>query len=232
MASPADVVIQQITGVAPGGFHTRDANAVASKSGTRYMTGDLYDSSLTTHPVPIPVNDGGVSGSYWVTHCIYCSDAPDTYLKNLRYYQGDWSVGSRADWNLGSSNSLPAGLYIGISSSTLADARLATQGFISGNYDQADGVEKVRGYTLSSNTDGHTVYKYSAIPNALSGGMVIIDKFDTLGNAYMVQSGQIIDDDLANGARSYCIVTQVQVGSGAAAGNKSDKTATFCYSEA
>jgi len=229
MASPATVVIQQMTGTAPGTFATRDSEPVADGAGTRYMTLDSSDSSLTTHPIPIPTNDGGVSGSYWVTHCIYCTVAPDTYLKDLRYYQGDWSVGSKSDWTLGSSNTLPAGLYIGISSSTLADARLNSQGFISGNYDQADGVVKVHGYTLSSNTNGHTVYKYSAIPNALSGGMMIIDKFDTLGNAYMVQSGQIIG---AATGRSYCIVTQVQVGSGAAAGNKSDKTATFVYSEA
>ena len=224
MASPATVVIQQMTGAAPGGFHTRDANAVADKSGTRYMTADEYDSSLTSYPIPIPTAGGGVSGSYWVTHCLYCSDAPDTYLKNLRYYQGDWSTSPKVDWNLGSGSSWAAGLYIGVSSAGVADAKELSQGFPSGSYDQAAGGVGVYGDMISGN---HTYYAGCSGP--LSGGMIPITHFGSLANAFMVQSGQIMG---ATTGRSYCIVTQVLVGSGAVAGNKDDKTATFVYSEA
>jgi len=215
--------IEQITGPAPGTYHPRDSNPVAQHSGTRYMTSDQYDSALTNYPIPIPTNDGGVSGSYWVTHCLNVTTAPDTYIKNLRYYQ-TWNTSSKEDWSLGTSSSWNPGLYIGISSSTIADARKYTQGFPTSQYVQATGVEGVYGNLISGN---HTYYANCA--NPASGGMVLIDNFNSLSNAYMVQSGQVVGNTTG---RSYCIVTQVLVGSGATAGNKDDKTATFVYTEA
>ena len=59
--------------------------------------------------------------------------------------------------------------------------------------------------------------------------MVSITNFNSPDNAYMVQSGNVVG---ASTGRSYCIVTQVIVGSGATQGEKADKTATFVYSEA
>ena len=227
----ATIVIEQWTGAAPGTPHTRDANAVASKSGTRYMTSDQYDSSLTTYPIPIPTTANGLSGSYWVTHCLNCTVAPDTYIKNVKYYQ-TWTADPNTDWSLAGgswtrSGKIGPGLYIGISSSTVADAKLLTQWFASGNYDEADGTEGTFGYVISTATNGHAHYLGCSSP--ASGGMVSIAHFSDLDNAYMVQSGQALG---AATGRTYCIVTQVLVGSGATAGNKADKTATFSYTEA
>ena len=95
----ATVIIEQVTGAAPGAFHARDSNDVADKSGTRYMTSDQYDSSLTTYPIPIPTAANGISGSYWVTHCLNKTVAPDTYIKDVKYYQ-TWTNSPCADWNL------------------------------------------------------------------------------------------------------------------------------------
>ena len=227
-----------MTGASPGSFHTRDANAVADKSGTRYMTSDQYDSSLTTYPIPIPVNANGLSGSYWTTHCLNVTVAPDTYIKDVKYYQ-TWSTSPTSDWSLegaswARSGRIGPGLYIGISSQTIAAARNLTsgsQGFISGNYQIAAGGESVYGYPISTATNGHAYY-IGALA-AASGGMVSITHFDTLANAYIVQSGNVYHDGAADSTgRTRCIVTQVLVGSGATAGNKTDKTATFSYTEA
>lgn len=224
----ATVIVEQIVGAAPGEYYFKDnANP---KSGTRYMTSDQWNGTLTTYPIPIPTSENGISGSYWVTHCINCTVAPDTYLKDLRYYQS-WTTDPKTDWKLGSGSKvsgLRPGLYIGVSSNSLADSRMQTQGFPSGGYDQAAGNEGTFGYYISAATNGHTYYRVLT-DNAMSGGMVSITNFDSLGNAYMVQSGQIVGPSTG---RSYCIVTQVLVGSGAAAGDKADKTATFVYSEA
>jgi len=224
----ATVIIEQIYNTAPGTFIYKD-NSGTEKSGSRYMTTDNFDGSLTTHPIPIPTADNGISGSYWITHCIDCTVAPDTYLKNLRYYQ-TWSVDPVTDWSLGSSvanaGRIGPGLYIGISSATVADAKILTQGFPSGSYEQAAGNEGTSGYYISNSANGYDYYTNCSAP--ASGGMVSITHFDSLGNAFMVQSGQIVG---ASTGRSYCIVTQVLVGSGATAGEKADKTATFVYSE-
>lgn len=227
----ATVQIEQMTGAAPGSFHPRDSNAVASKSGTRYMTSDEYDSSLTTYPIPIPTNNNGISGSYWVTHCLNCTVAPDTYIKDVKYYQ-TWSSDPNTDWDLaaagwGSTGRIAPGLYIGVSSATIANCRILSQGFPSGSYDQADGTQGTFGYAISTATNGHSYYLGCSAP--ASGGMVSITNFDSLDNAIMVQSGQVLGPSTG---RTYCIVTQVLVGSGATAGNKTDKTATFSYTEA
>jgi hypothetical protein len=58
--------------------------------------------------------------------------------------------------------------------------------------------------------------------------MIPITHFDNQTNALMVQSGQVVG---AATGRSWCIATQVLVGSGATQGEKADKTATFVYSE-
>jgi hypothetical protein len=224
----ATVIVEQIVGAAPGDYYYKDnANA---KSGTRYMTSDQWNGTLTTYPIPIPTALNGISGSYWVTHCINCTVAPDTYLKDLRYYQ-TWTTDPKTDWKLGSgqkAGELKPGLYIGVSSASVANAKIYTQGFPSSSYEQATGSEGTFGYYISAATNGLTWYN-ALTDSAASGGMISITNFDSLANAFMVQSGQIVG---AATGRSFCIATQVIVGSGAAAGDKADKTATFVFSEA
>ena len=197
------------------------------------MTSDQYDSSLTTYPIPIPTLHNGLSGSYWTTHCLNATVAPDTYIKHVKYYQ-TWTDNPCADLDLSgaawAAAKLKPGLYIGISSQTIVAARntaSGSQGIISGQYVQATGTEGVCGNIISG-TSGYAWYSGTQATRA-SGGMVSIANFDTLANAYVVQSGNMVG---AATGRSYCIVTQVLVGSGATAGNKSDKTATFSYTEA
>ena len=225
----ATVVIEQITGPAPGTYHPRDSNAVAQGSGTRYMTSDQYDSSLTNYPIPIPKNYQGISGSYWVTHLLKCTVLPDTYLKDLKYYQ-TWNVDPVTDWSLGNpGSSLDPGLYIGISSSTVAEAKTGgSQGFPSGLYVQATGTEGVFGDLIK---DSHTYYS-TTCASPVSGGMIPINTFSDIDNAYIVHSGNFVTSADSTPKRSYAIVTQVLVGSGATPGNKADKTATFTYTEA
>ena len=96
------------------------------------MTADASDSSLTTNPIPIPTALHGLSGSYWVTHCLNVTVAPDTYIRNIKYYQ-TWDDGSCADWDLSGSgwanpSRLRPGLYIGISSQTVAAAQALASG--------------------------------------------------------------------------------------------------------
>lgn len=234
----ATVQIELMYGVSPGTFHARDSNAVASKSGTRYMTyDDGSDSSITGYPIPIPTNANGLSGSYWVTHCLNKTVAPDTYIKDIKYYQ-TWTTSPCADWSLSGSGwagvKLKPGLYIGVSSQTAAACRntsSGSQGFLSGNYSQATGVESVYGNVISG-TSGHPYYS-GGTTTAASGGMVSILNFNTLANAICVQSGNVYNNASSNSVgRTRCIVTQVLVGSGATAGNKADKTATWVYSEA
>ena len=210
----ATVHIEQITG-SPGSetYTYKDTT-----SGTRYYTADIPDKDSTAYPIPIPTNNNGISGSYWATHCINVVSAPSTYIKNLRYYQ-TWNTSPKDDWSLGNGGDL----VIGISSSTISDARTFTQGFPSSQYDQATGTIGVCGDFISGN---HAYYAACASP--LSGGATTITDFDSVNNAYMVQSGQVVG---ATTGRSYCIVTQVLVGSGATQGEKVDKTATFVYSE-
>jgi len=217
---PAKVEIEQLTG-GPPGSETYTVKT-GTESGTRYYTMDSNLSGSSLNPIPIPTSDGGVSGSYWVTHCINVTQAPTTEITDLRYYQS-WSIGPKKDWQLGSSNSWSAGLYIGVSSASLTAIRGSSNGFNSGSYCRASGTQGTSGYLISGN---HAYYE--AIATAMSGGWCPIDPFNSVTNAYMVQKGQVVAADTG---RSWCIVTQVLVGSGAIQGEKTDKTATFVYSE-
>jgi len=215
----AIVIVEEMTGPTASPIFTfKDTT-----TGSRYYTADESGSSLTTYPIPIPTNDGGVSGSYWKTHLINVTSAPSQWIKNIRYYQ-TWSSSPKADWNLGSSNTWPAGLYIGVSSATLEDCKSLTQGFHSGSYARASGTQGTCGYLISGN---HSYY--ANIATAMSGGWCPIDAFDSVSNAYMVYSGTAIYAPTTS--RCYCIVTQVLVGSGATQGEKADRTATYVYSE-
>jgi hypothetical protein len=230
----ATVQVEQITGAAPGTFTRKDNSGVA-KSGTRYMTSDQSDGSLTTYPIPIPTAGQGASGSYWVTHCLNVTVAPDTYIKDVKYYQ-TWSTDPNTDWALstGVTGTPAPGLYIGVSSASIANCKVFSQGFPSSSYDVADGTEGTCGNILSGNHDWYS----NVNTTAHSGGMVPIEHFDTLANAIMVHSGQVTHahgggSPSANSfGRTYCILTQVVVGSGATAGEADDKTATWVYSEA
>ena len=213
---PATVIIEELTGGTDGNPGSYTQKDTSNKS--RYYTADDASSDATTNPIPIPTNYQGYSGSFWKTHLIHVTVAPSTYIKNLRYYQ-TWTANPHDDWSLG----YHGDVVIGISSSTVADARVYTQGFPSSQYDVATGVVGVCGDFISGN---HTYYQSCA--NPLSGGATSIADFNSLSNAYMVQSGQVVG---ATTGRSYCIVTQVIVGSGATQGVKSDRTATFVYDE-
>jgi hypothetical protein len=233
----ATVQVEQITGPTTAMVFSWKGTTDTPKSGTRYKTEDDMDGSATTYPIPIPTEGNGISGSYWVTHCVNVTGAPSTYIKNLRYYQ-TWTTDPETDWALGANvenaGKIGPDLYIGISSNSVANARLLSQGFPSGSYTRATGVLGEFGYYLSgyavNGANGAHLF-YSGCNNAgspLSGGMVPIGSFDGVGTAYMVQSGQVVG---ASTGRSWCIVTQVLVGSGATQGDKADKTATFVYSE-
>ena len=75
----ATVQVEMMYGASPGSFKYKDTTA-ADKSGSRYMTSDQWDGSLTTYPIPIPQGANGISGSYWLTHCINCEGNTDIYL--------------------------------------------------------------------------------------------------------------------------------------------------------
>jgi len=214
----ATVQIEQITGTAGSETYTYKDTT----SGTRYYTTDSAVVGATTNPIPIPTTDAGKSGSYWVTHCINVTAAPTAYIKNLRYYQ-TWTTSPYDDWTLGTGGDL----LIGVSSATVADAKVFTQGFVSGSYDQADGVQGTYGYHISGKgAENHSYYSGCSAP--MSGGASTITDFSDVDNAYMVQSGQVV---AVGTGRSYCIVTQVIVASGATQGDKTDKNATFVFSE-
>jgi len=238
----ATVKIVQLTGTAGSESYHVKTNTGGEVSSTRYMTSDQWDGSLDTYPIPIPTTDSGISGSYWVTHCLQCTVAPSTYCKNVKYYQ-TWTNSPKADWALGSSstaNKIQPGLYIGVSSNSVAACRnylSGSQGFPTGSYVQATGVEETFGYYISGfNVAGangaHTYYSGANRDGTpLSGGMVSISNFDSQANAICVQSGSFVTDGSVLPKYSYCIVTQVLVGSGATQGEKTDKTATFVYTE-
>jgi len=178
---------------------------------------------LTTNPIPIPTNDGGLSGSFWVTHCINITSTPSSYVKNLKWYITMTSSNIGADWNLGTNGDL----MIGVSSAAAADTKTWSQGFSSSSYNQASGTTGTFGYFLSSASNGHSYYR--DIASALSGGAASTKTYNSLANAYMVQSGSVMDNP--GTGRSNFIATQVWVASGATQGDKPDKTATFVYSE-
>lgn len=207
----ATVVIKEITG--PEGSPTYTTKDDGSNP-SRYYTADLADSASTSYPIPIP--DTGTNRSYWKTHFLDITSAPDTYIKNVKYYQ-TWSTSPNADWALGTNGDL----VVGISSSTVTDARILTQGFPTSSYDQATGTQGTTGDGIAS-----THSYYSSLPN---GQEVSITNFDSQDNALMVQSGQVVGNSTGE---SYCVVTQVIVGVGATQGSKADKTATWVYDEA
>lgn len=213
----ATVIIQEITGP----FNSETWTEKNTFTGSRYYTSDDFASGATTNPIPIPTNNNGLSGSYWKSHCLYISVAPDVKIENVRYYQ-TWSVDPNTDWSLGTNGDL----VIGISSATVDLAREVTNGFPSSSYMQANGVEGTYGWWISGSNPGHQYYSGCTAP--LSGGATTIADFDSLANAFMVQSGQVVG---ATTGRSWCIVTQVLVGSGASQGIADYKTATFVYSE-
>jgi len=114
-----------------------------------------------------------------------------------------------------------------VSSASVSDAQTFTQGFPSSSYDQAAGTVGSFGYNLSgTGAENHSFYSGCSSP--MSGGASTITDFDSVDNAYMVQSGQVVG---AATGRSWCIATQVIVASGATQGEKTDKTATFVFSE-
>jgi len=118
-------------------------------------------------------------------------------------------------------------VIIGISSNTIADAKVFTQGFPSSSYDQATGTVGLFGNWMSGQ-DATSHSYYSGCGSTMSGGATTIADFSDVDNAYMVQSGQVVGADTG---RSWCIATQVIVASGATQGDKTDKTATFVFSE-
>jgi len=209
----ATVQIEQATGASP------DYTVKSTTAKTRYYTADSSASGATTNPIPIPTENAGISGSFWVSHCINVTVAPTAYIKDLRWYLTMTSSNMNDDWLLGGSGDL----MVGVSSASVSDAKTLSQGCPNASYDQATGTTGSFGDYISSN---HTYY--SACASALSGGATSTKDYDSLANALMVQSGQVV---AAATGRSDFLVTQVLVGSGATQGDKDDKTATFVYSE-
>jgi len=214
------VQVEQITGDVASPIYSYKTTTPA-KSGVRYMTTDNPDGSLTTYPIPIPTAANGRSGSYWVTTLVNVTGAPSTEIKNLKWYI-NWSArpSSTSEWHLG----LKGDHVVGVSSAAIADCKTMSQGFPSSQYRRASGSEGVYGYHISSNHG----YYHDICSSPLSGGTCSTYAFNSQGNALMVQSGQVVG---AATGRSLCIVTQVIVGSGALQGDKTDKTATFVYTE-
>ena len=205
------------TGIGDAYFTVKDA----SGSPSRYYTADNSSSSLTTNPIPIPTEDAGYSGSYWKTHCINATSPATEYIKDIRWYITIASSNVGDQWLLGTSGDL----VIGISNNTIAEAKASTQGFPSSAYEPSDGVEGTFGYFITDDSNGHSYYNDAS---TLSGGATSTCDFTSLADAYYVQAGNLQG---VSGGRSYCIATQVIVGSGATQGVKPDITATFVYSE-
>ena len=206
----ATVQIKEVTG--PEGSPTYTLKDTSNKS--RYYTADLADSDSTDYPIPIPT--AGTNRSYWKSHCLDITVGPDTYIKNVKYYQ-TWTTDPNTDWALGTDGDL----IIGVSSSTVADCRTLSQGCPIASYDQATGTQGTTGDPIETT---HTYY------SATAGKKMSITNFSSQSSALMVQSGQVVG--AGETGKSYLVVTQVIVGSGATQGLKADKTATFVYTEA
>ena len=207
----ATVSIKEITGSAGSPTYTLKDD---SSNPSRYYTADLADSASTSYPIPIPT--AGTNRSYWKSHCLDITSGPDTYIKNVRYYQ-TWTTDPNTDWALGTNGDL----IVGVSSSSVDDCRTLSQGCPPASYEQATGTPGSTGDALESS---HTYYA------GTSGKYKSITYFSSQSSALMVQSGQVVG---ASGTgKSYIVVTQVLVGPGATQGLKSDKTATFVYDEA
>jgi len=206
----ATVVIKEVTGPEASPTYTLKDESNPS----RYYTADLADSDSTAYPIPIP--DSGINRSFWKSHCLDITSGPDTYIKNVRYYQ-TWTTSPNADWSLGTGGDL----IVGVSSSTVEDCRTLSQGCPISNYDQATGTVGQTGDPIETT---HSYYSTTA------GKKMSITNFDSLDNALMVQSGQVVG--AGETGKSYLVVTQVLVGPGATQGLKPDRTATFVYDEA
>ena len=215
----ATVIIEEITGA----FGSETFTEKNTDSNSRYYTADSHLSGSTSNPIPIPNDtDGGLSGSYWKTHLLSVTSEADVRIENVRFYVG-WTSPPSSQWTLG-----PDGDHIiGVSSASVSDCKIFTQGFPSSQYDQAEGVEGSFGYFLSGNVDGtkdHTYYS-----GCSNGHYESTWNFSSQATAMMVYSGQVKDN--TTGRLSGCIVTQVLVGSGATQGEKADVTATWVYDE-
>lgn len=215
----ATVQIEEVTGDAGSKVYTvKSTNEGVDSS--RYYTSDASGAALTTNPIPIP-NDtgGGVSGSYWKTHCLNVTSAPDVRIENIRFYVG-WTSHPSSQWTLGYGGDH----VIGVSSSTIADCRIYSQGFSGDLYDQATGTEGTCGDFISgAGSVNHTFYAACT-----DGHTESLWAFSSQAGALLVQSGQAIG---ATTGRLYHIVTQVLVASGATQGEKADVTATWVYDE-
>jgi len=209
----ATVKIVEVTGSEASPTFTEKSTAAGS--GSRYCTTDTADiNTAANYPIPIP--DSGTNRSYWKSHCLDITSGPATYIKNVKYYQ-TWSNDPATDWSLGSGGDL----IVGVSSSSVTDCRTLSQGCPLANYDQATGTEGQTGDPLET-----THSYYSATP----GKYMSITNFNSSDNALMVQAGEVVGS--GETGKSYLVVTQLIVGSGATPGPKPDVTATFVYEEA
>ena len=209
----ATVEIKEITGPEASPTYTlKDDSAHPS----RYYTADIADSDSTDYPIPIPTTSGSINRSYWKSHCLDITSGPSTYIKNVRYYQ-TWTSSPHDDWNLGAGGDL----IVGVSSSSVSDCRTKSQGCPQSQYDQATGTQGTTGDPIETH---HAYYKNCA------GKKMSITNFSSQSSALMVQSGQVVG--AGETGKSYIVVTQVLVGSGATPGTKPDRTATFVYDEA
>jgi len=206
----ATVVIKEITG--PEGSPTYTLKDESNPS--RYYTADISDSDSTSYPIPIPT--AGTNRSFWKSHCLDITSGPDTYIKNVRYYQ-TWTNSPNEDWSLGTDGDI----IVGVSSSSVDDCRTLSQGCPQSSYDQATGTIGQTGDPIETT---HSYY------SATAGKKMSITYFSSQTSALMVQSGQVVG--AGETGKSYIVVTQVIVGSGATQGLKPDRTATFVYDEA
>ena len=215
----AVVQIEEVTG--PAGAKVYTVKDDSGSLNSRYYTADHSGASLTTYPIPIPNGTGGgVSGSYWKTHCLAVTSEPSVKLENIRFYV-QWTSHPSSQWTLGYGGDH----IIGVSSASIADCRILTQGFSGNGYDEANGVQGEFGYLISGqqSAEDHTYYSDCANGHYLSTWA-----FSSQAGALMVYSGQAIG---ATTGRLFHIVTQVKVASGATQGAKDAVTATWVYDE-
>jgi len=221
----AEVQVEEITGAF--GSETFTLKDDTEVNNSRYYTADNHSATATTNPVPIP-NEvvGGVSGSYWKTHCLNVTGAPSVRIENIRFYVG-WDTHPSSQWLLCAGNT-EGDHVIGVSSASDADCRILTQGFPSSSYDQATGTESVCGDFISgAGSVNHTYYN-----GCTNGHIKSTALFSTQTNALMVYSGTKTRNGSSNCVgRSWAVCTQVLVASGATQGEKDPVTATWVYDE-
>jgi hypothetical protein len=228
----ATVQIEELTGGSDGTAGTYTVKNTVTTS--RYFTADSDSASATTNPIPIPNDVGaGRSGSYWKTHLLNIVSKPDVRIENIRYYV-QWTTHPSSQWTLCGNNIL-GDHVIGVSSASIADAKLHSNGLPSSQYDIATGTVGVCGDFISGN---HLYYNIGGIcPHSYLGGATSTWNFKTQATAMMVQSGQVSHAQAGGSpsgnsvGRTYAVVTQVIVASGAIQGEKADVTATWVYDE-